>query len=107
MPDRSFVIQVQLRELRISPLEIQRDVSLRAARAGADLGKFVFEPVRQVDPDAVLVARYWIANRFTDDVEYALDMIPAAPGVDIDVEVDFRKDRVECMLDRGCKNGEH
>src|SRR5579863_5393782 len=107
MPDRSFVVQVQLRELRVSPLEIQRDVPLRAAVTGADFGKLVFEAVRQVDSNAMLVARHRIADRFADDVEYALDMNPAASGIDIDIEVDLRKDRIECLLERRCEYGEH
>lgn len=67
---------------------------------GAHLGQFVFEAVRQIDAGTVFGARYRIADRFANGIEYTIDMNPATSGIDIDVVVDLREDRIEYLLKR-------
>src|SRR6185312_6044879 len=54
-----------------------------------------------------LLPRHRIANGLAIDFEHALRADPAASRIDVDVDVDWREDRIEHLLVRRREYGEH
>src|SRR6185437_9013676 len=105
--DDSVIVQVQMRELRIALLQFDGDLPARAARSGDDLRDLVLEAARQVDACPLLGAGDGIADGLPIDIESILDAHFAAPRLDVHLEFDRRKNRLEYLLERRREHGEH
>ena len=85
----SFVAEMDVRELAVAVFQLHGERSADLRRAAADLRLFEFEALREVDPHAVLGARYDVADRLALRRDHARDLQPRDAPVHIDLEVDF------------------
>src|SRR5471032_1590393 len=82
---------MDVRELAVSVLEIERDCAGGLTGAAADLSQAKLEALRKVDTHAVLGARYGVFNRFTLHGHDARDVDLRAARIHIDVELNWTK----------------
>jgi hypothetical protein len=80
--------QVNVRELTVGVIQVERDCPGCARAAAADFRQPVLESVRQVDPDVVLDPRHGIENRLAMGLELSRHDEACSPRVYIDVELD-------------------
>src|SRR2546425_772636 len=69
VPHHAVIIEVEVRELPVTGLQIEFDVSLGLCRAAADLGDLVFKAMRQVNSCPVFGSR----NRVLDGLTTGLN----------------------------------
>src|SRR5688572_5911014 len=78
---------------------------MSVARAGPDFRDLVFKAIRQFDPGPVLLPSDGVADRLTLHFHYFTDTDFAATSLDVDLQFDGRKYRIEHLLKGGGKHG--
>src|SRR5262245_14609612 len=88
----------------VTILQIELHRTLRFCPTTADLCDRVFEPVRQIDTDAMRLFGHGIENWLSGTLEHARNIEMGATALDINRNVDFREDCIMDLFIRGRKD---
>lgn len=86
-----MVVEMQMGELVVAVLQIERDFALGRAGGAAHFGDRVFESIRKFDAGTQFFAGALVADRLAAGIDQAIDKKLACSRCDIDFEVDRLK----------------